>query len=100
MEMYCSFMSTTEEALRADMRPQAETGIRVQAAIDLIVELENLEATQEEIGQALALICRQNNMTMEQLQQFYDPEFEQAVIHSVLTTKVMRLIRDNAEIEE
>ena len=100
IEMYCSFMSTTEDALRADMRPQAETGIRVQAAIDKIVELEHLEATQEEIGQALAVICRQNNMTMEQLKQFYDAEFEQAVIHSVLTTKVMKLIRDNAQIEE
>ena len=100
LEMYCSFMSTTEDAIRADMRPQAETGLRVQAAIEKIVELEKLEATQEEIGQALAVICRQNNMTMEQLQQFYDAEFEQAVIHSVLTTKVMRLIRDAAEIEE
>ena len=100
LEMYCSFMSTTEEALRADMRPQAETGLRVQAAIERIVELEKLEATQEEIAQALAVICRQNNMTMEQLQQFYDAEFEQAVIHSVLTTKVMKLIRDNAQIEE
>lgn len=100
IEMYCSFMSTTEESIRADMRPQAETGIRVQAAIEKIVELENLEADQEEIAQALAVICRQNNMTMEQLQQFYDAEFEQAVIRSVLTTKVMRLIRDAAEIEE
>ena len=100
LEMYCSFMSTTEEAIRADMRPQAEIGLRVQAAIEKIVELEKLEATQEEIAQALAVICRQNNMTMDQLQQFYDAEFEQAVIHSVLTTKVMRLIRDNAQIEE
>ena len=100
IEMYCSFMKITEEAIRADMRPQAETGIRVQAAIERIAKLENLEATQEEIAQALAVICRQNNMTMEQLQQFYDAEFEQAVIHSVLTTKVMRLIRDAAEIEE
>ena len=100
LEMYCSFMSTTEDALRADMRPQAETGIRVQASIERIVELEQLEATQEEIAQALAVICRQNNMTMEQLQQFYDAEFEQAVVRSVLTTKVMKLIRDNARIEE
>ena len=100
LEMYCSFMSTTEDALRADMRPQAETGLRVQAAIEKIVELEQLEASQDEIAQALALICRQNNMTMEQLQPFYDAEFESAVIHSVLTTKVMKLIRDAAVIEE
>lgn len=100
LEMYCSFMNTTEDDIRRDMRAQAETGIRVQAAIEKIVELEKLEPTQEEIGQALALICRQNQMTMDQLKQYYDAEFEAAVIRSVLTSKVMKLIRDNARIEE
>ena len=100
LEMYCSFMSTTEDDIRRDMRAQAETGIRVQAAIEKIVELEKLEPTQEEIGQALALICRQNQMTMDQLKQYYDAEFEAAVIRSELTSKVMKLIRDNARIEE
>ena len=100
LEMYCSFMNTTEETLRADARGEAVAGIRIQAAIERIVELEKLEPTQEEIAQALSLICRQNNMTMEQLQPYYDAEFEAAVIRSVLTTKVMKLIRDAAQIEE
>ncbi|MBR2889846.1 MAG: trigger factor [Oscillospiraceae bacterium] len=100
LEMYCSFMNTTEEALRADARGEATVGIRVQAAIERIVELEKLEATQEEIAQALGLICRQNKMTMEQLQPYYDAEFEAAVIRSVLASKVMKLIRDAAQVEE
>ena len=100
LEMYCSFMSTTEDNIRQDMRAQAETGIRVQAAIEKIVELEKLEPSQEEMGQALALIARQNQMTMEQLKQYCDAEFEAAVARSVLTSKVMKLIRDNAQIEE
>ena len=100
LEMYCSFMSTTEEALRADMLPQAEYSIRAQATIERIVELEKLEATQEEIGEALVMIARQNRMTVEQLKPHYDAEFEKAVIRSVLTAKVMKLIRDAAEIEE
>ncbi len=100
IEMYCQFMNTTVETLKADARPEAENGIRIQAAIQRIVELEKLEATQEEIAQALALICRQNNMTLEQLQPYYDAEFEAAVIRSVLTSKAMGLIRENAEIQE
>ena len=99
LEMYCSFMSTTEEALKADLRPQAEYSIRAQAVIERIVELEKLEATQEEIGQALVMIARQNRMTVDQLKPHYDAEFEKAVIRSVLTAKVMKLIRDAAEIE-
>ena len=98
LEMYCSFMNTTPEDLRRDARPTAEAGLRMNAAVDRIIALENLTAEQEEIGQALAVICRQNKMTMEQLKEYYDAEFEQAVIHSVLTSKVMRLIRDAADI--
>ena len=100
LEMYCSFMSTTEETLRADLRPQAEYSIRAQAAIEKVVELEKLEASKEEISAALAMIARQNRMTVEELKPHYNAEFEQAVIHSVLTTKVMKLIRDAALIEE
>ena len=52
------------------------------------------------MAQAVAVICRQNNMTMEQLKPYYDAEFEAAVVRSVLTSKAMRLIRDAAEVTE
>ena len=98
LEMYCSFMNTTVEDLRKDAYPAAEAALRNLAAIDKIVELENLEATQEEIGQALAVIARQNKLTIEDLKDYYDEEFEKAVLKSVLTSKVMRFIRDAADV--
>ena len=100
LEMYCQFMNTPEEKLREDARGNAEASVRIQAAIEQVVYNENLEATKEEIGQAMAIIARQNNMTLEQLKPYVDAEFEAAVVRSVLTTKVMKLIRDSAEIEE
>ena len=98
LEMYCSFMNTTVEDLRKDAYPAAEAALRNLAAIDKIVELEKLEATQEEIGQALAVIARQNKLTIEDLKDYYDEEFEKAVLKSVLTSKVMRFIRDAADV--
>ena len=100
LEMYCQFMSTTEEQLREDARANAVASVRIQAAIEQIVYSENLEATQEEIGQAMAVIARQNRMTVEQLKQYVDAEFEAAVVRSVLTSKAMKLVRDSAEITE
>ena len=100
LEMYCSFMGKSEEELREEAKPAAEASVKVQAAIDRIVELENLEATQDEIGEALALIARQNGMEVEQLKSMYDAEMEKAIIRSVLTTKAMELIRAHAEIVE
>ncbi len=100
LEMYCQFMSTSEEQLRQDARANAVASIRVQAAIEQIVYTENLEAGKEEIGQAMAIIARQNNMTLEQLKSYVDAEFEAAVVRSVLTSKAMKLVRDNAVVTE
>ena len=98
LEMYCQFMNTDEKTLREEALPAARTAIRNQAAVDKIVALEHLTAEQDDISQALALVCRQNHMTMEQLQGMYDAQLEQAIINSVLTSKAVRLIRDAAEI--
>ena len=100
LEMYCQFMNTDEAKLREEAKPAAIATIKVRAAVDEIVQIEGLQASEEEIGQALALICRQNGLTMEQLKENYDAQLEQAVINSVLTSKVMRLIRDAAIVEE
>ena len=100
LEMYCQFMSTTEEQLREDARANAIASVRIQAAIEQIVYTENLEATEEEIGQAMAIIARQNRMTVEQLKPYIDAEFEAAVVRSVLTSKAMKLVRDTAEVTE
>ena len=99
LEMYCSFLNTTEEKLREDARASAIQSVRVQAAIEQIVDLEGLQADKEEIGQAVALIARQNNLTLEQLKPYYDARFEAAVVRGVLTSKVMKLIRDAAVVE-
>ena len=100
LQMYCQFMQTTEEDLRKDAYPAAEAAMRNMAAVDKIVELEKLEATQEELGQAIAVICRNNGVTVEDLKDIYDAEFEKAVMRSVLTGKVMAFIREAADVTE
>jgi len=100
LEMYCSFMGTTEEQIREDAKEAAKAAIRIKAAVERIVELENLQAEQQEIAVACATICRQNNMTIEQLKPYYDAEFEAAVVRTVLMSKAMKLVRDTAEITE
>ena len=100
LDMYMQFMNTTEEALRAEAEPSALAALKSAAVIDQVVELEKLVAEENEIAQALAMVCRQNNMTMEQIKPYYNEEFEKALARSVLTGKAMRLIRDAAVITE
>ena len=96
LEMYCSFMKTTEESLREDARPAAEAALRSQAAVEEIVKLESITVSDEEVAEAKNIICRRNGITMEQLEECYDEGFKQAVIRSVQTGKAMSLIREAA----
>ena len=99
LDMYCQFMNTTEEKLREDARANAIASVRIQAAIETVAELEGLTADEEDIGRAMAMIARQNRMSVEELKGYVDAEFHAAVIRSVLTTKVMALIREHADVE-
>ena len=100
LEMYLQFMKTTEEKLRADARADAVMSLKIKATIDKVVELENLVVSDEEMDAALEVVCRQNNMTVDMLKPHIDEEFTAAITRSVLMGKVMRLIRDAAEVVE
>ena len=100
LEMYLQFMKTTEEKLRADARADAVTSLKIKVTIDKVVELEKLEVTDEEMDAALEVVCRQNNMTVDMLKPHIDDEFTAAITRSILMGKVMRLIRDAAEVVE
>ena len=100
LEMYCSFMNTTPEKLREESRETAIATIRSQKAIDRIIILEGLAAEPADIEKAIAVVARRNRMTVEELEPYMDAEFQQVITKSVLTGKVMRLIRDAAIITE
>ena len=71
---------------------------KVFAMLDYLVQ--KVLVSEEEIEAALEVICRQNNMSLEMLKPHIDEEFTAAVTRSILMGKVMRLIRDSAEITE
>ena len=98
LEMYCQFMNTDEKTLREEGRATAVAQLRNKATVAKIVELEGLTPSQEEITLMLEAICRQNGLTMEQLRDCYDQQLEDAVMQSVLTTKVLNFIREHAVI--
>lgn len=100
LEQYCSFTGATEESLRSDARPDAVQSLRMQATIETIANLENVRAEESEIAEACAQLCAQNDISAEKLQELYDDAFAEAICQSVIGTKVLRLLRQNAQITE
>ena len=100
LEMDCQFMKADVQKLRNDARAGAIISLKVQKTIEEVVKLEKLEVTDEEMEAALEVVCRQNNMTIDMLKPHIDAEFTAAISRSILMGKVMRLIRDAAEVVE
>lgn len=98
LEMYCQFTGTTVEQLKESAKDNAVMSIRVRKTVDKIAALENLTADEHEVEHALGHVASQNGITLEQLKGLYNEDFEKAVVRSILTGKVMKLIRDAAEI--
>lgn len=100
MEMYSQFTGKTVEQLREDTRLEARQTVRIYAAIEEIARLEGITVTEKDVADALAEICRQNHITMDQLQAVYDEPFAQAVARNVKMRKVMALVRAAAVLRE
>ena len=100
LEMYCQFTGTTVEQVRNDAKGDAEKILKVQKAVDEIASIENIAADESEIDRALGIIAQQNGITLEQLRELSagNDDLKKSVEKSVVMGKVMRLIRDCAEI--
>ena len=68
-----------------------------QVAILDIIEKQNVE-TQEDLAEACQQVCRQNHLTMKELEPYYDAAFEQMLIRSILLRKTAQLVRGAAEV--
>lgn len=97
---YCSFMGSTEQALREELLPEARQRVRISAAIEKIAALEDIRADAQDIADACESLCRRNHITAEQLDNLYDAEFAKALERSVVSAKVLQFVRENAEIEQ
>ncbi len=96
LEAYCQFTGSSEEQLRNDARADAEEALRTQKAVERIAELEEVTTDEQEMNEQLELVCRHNNMTMEELKPYLDETFYAAVRRSVITGKVLELLRQKA----
>lgn len=100
LEIYCQFTGITVEKLREEARESAAAGLRIRETVLKIAETENLTVSEEEKTQALSHVAYQNGMTLEEVKAHYNEELDAALCHSILTGKVMKVIRDNAVVTE
>ena len=100
LDLYCQFSGSTREELREDYKAEARNNILRQNVIAEIAEKEGIEADEQAVADEISNICRENDMTIEQLQPYLTEEFQTAVIRSVISNRVLDKLVEYAEITE
>lgn len=99
LEAYCRFTDKTEDQLRQDRMPDARKRVVRQQVLLGIIEAEGIEASEDDVASEIQKLCRQNNMTPEQLSTRLDDAAQRAIVQNVLADKALECLRQYAEIE-
>ncbi|MBQ1186548.1 MAG: trigger factor [Clostridia bacterium] len=97
LETYLKYTQTSIDDFKATFRPQSEKQVKVRLALEKIVELEGLTATEEEIAAEYEKMAASYGVEADQVKAAI-PESD--VIGSLAMGKAIDLVKSSAEIKE
>ncbi len=92
LNTYFKYTGMTLEAMREQMRPQAESFVKTRLALEKIADLENLTATEEEIEAEYTRLAEDYQMEAEQVKGMIPAE---SVAEDLRVKAAMELVKAN-----
>ena len=96
LKTYMQYTGLTLDAIRAQLRPQAEKQVKIRLALEKIALIENLDASEDEINEEFARIGATYNVEVDEVKKMIAAEDVKA---DLLTSKAMTLVKANAVIK-
>ena len=96
LNTYFKYTGLTLDALREQMRPQAEKQVKIRLALEKIASLENLTVTDEEVDAEYKRISEAYNVPEEQVKGMVAAEDIKA---DLLVAHAMDLVKENAKVK-
>jgi len=93
LKTYMKYTGMTLEKLREQYRPQAEQRVKVRLALEKIAELENLEATEEEINAEYEKIANAYGVALDEVKKIVAAEDLKA---DLVVGKAMALVKKSS----
>ena len=94
---YFKYTGLTLDALREQLRPQAEKQVKVRLALEKIAELEALSVSDEDADGEYERISKAYNVPVEQVKNMITVEDIKA---DLLVAAAMKFVKDNAKIRK
>ena len=96
LKTYMQYTGLTLDAIRAQLRPQAEKQVKIRLALEKIASLENLDASEDEINEEFVRIGSTYGVEVDEVKKMIAAEDVKA---DLLTSKAMTLVKANAVIK-
>ena len=93
LKTYMQYTGLTLDAIREQLRPQAEKQVKLRLALETIAKLENLDATEEEIAEEYQKIADNYKVELDEVKSMIAAEDIKA---DLLTAKAMTLVKNSA----
>ena len=97
LNTYLKYTNSTIEDFKASFRPQAEGQVKFRLALEKIVELEKIEATEEDINAQIEKMAKDYGMEVDQIKAAV-PSSE--IAKDLAVGKAIDFIKENAVITE
>ena len=97
LQTYLKYTNSSIEDFKASFRPQAESQVKFRLALEKIVELEKIEASEEDINARFEEMAKQYNMEVEAVKNAIPA---QELAKDIAVGKAIDFIKENAVITE
>lgn len=97
LDMYFKYTQQTLDDLRKQMRPQAESQVKTRLALEKIVELEGIVASEEDINAEYERLAAAYSMEADKIKELIAAE---DIAKDMAVQKAMELVKANAVIKE
>ena len=94
LDMYMKYTGMTMDSFKEQFKPQAESRVKFQLAIDKIVALENITVSDEEVDAEYAKMAEAYKMELEQVKNAVPAA---AVREDLIRTRAFDLVKENAK---
>lgn len=95
LNTYFKYTGMNLDALREQLRPQAERQVKARLALEKIAVLENVEVSEEDINAEYEKIAAAYGIELEQVKASIDSE---AIAADIKVQKAMELVTNNADV--
>ena len=96
LKTYFKYTGMTLDDMRAQFRPMAEKQVKTRLALEKIVELEKIEATEDEVNAEYQRIADSyQGVTLDQVKSLIDHD---SIAKDVAVEKAVKLVKDSAKI--